>query len=136
MYLDQLLDIEKSAFARLAYVLIAHYGIEDHEQKLYGAALAEMGLYEADIDDAIDPAVEAAAFQSSRSRRIALLELMLLALADGHVETEEQHILDQLIAEFGFDAETLEQAWEWVRTWYDVRERGAAFLDPSPVPST
>lgn len=128
MYLDQLSDVEKLAFSRLAYLLISYYGIDEHEQKLYCAALGEMGIVEPDIADEIDAALEAAAFATPSSRRIALLELMLLALADGDIEDEEQNMLDAIIAQFGFDAETLEAAWSWVKDWYQTYQAGNQFI--------
>lgn len=128
MYLDRLSDVEKIAFSRLAYLLISYYGIDDHEQKLYYAALAEMGLGEPDVFDEINPGVEAQAFASPASRRIALLELMLLALADGDIDDDEQNILDLIISQFEFDPETLEQAWNWVKDWYQTYQAGNAFI--------
>lgn len=128
MYLDQLSEVEKIAFSRLSYLLISYYGIDEHEQKLYCAALGEMGLTEGDVEGEIDVATEAAAFNTPASRRIALLELMLLALADGDVEDEEQNMLDVIIAQFGFDDETLEAAWSWVRGWYETFQAGRTFI--------
>lgn len=128
MYLDQLSDVEKQAFSRLAYLLISYYGIDEHEQKLYCAALGEMGITEPDVYDEIDAALEAAAFATPASRRIALLELLLLALADGDIEDEEQNMLDAIISQFGFDAETLELAWSWVKDWYQTYQAGNSFI--------
>lgn len=128
MYLDQLNDVEKAAFSRLAYLLISYYGIDEHEQKLYYTALAEMGMSEFDVEGEIDASVEAAAFQSPASRRIALLELMLLALADGDIDDEEQNMLDVIISQFGFDAETLDHAWNWVKDWYETYSVGLNFV--------
>ena len=133
MYLDQLSDVEKHAFSRLAYLLISSHGIDEHEEKLYYSALAEMGLNEPDLDSAIDASVEAAAFQSPAARRIALLELMLLALADGDIDDDEQNILDMIIGQLGFDGETLDVAWSWVRDWYQTYMAGNEFIRMSEV---
>jgi hypothetical protein len=128
MYLDRLNDVEKVAFSRLAYLLISYYGIDDHEQKLFYSALGEMGLDGSDLEGEIVPAIEAAAFQSPAAKRIALLELLLLALADGDLEESEQNVLDVIIAEFSFDEDTLEHAWNWVRDWYQTYQSGNAFI--------
>lgn len=128
MYLDLLSDVEKTAFSRLAYLLISYYGIDDHEQKLYYAALSEMGVAEPELDGEISAAVEAAAFTSPASRRIALLEILLLALADGDIEDEEQNVLDLIIGEFGFDSETLDEAWDWVKRWFETYQAGNMFI--------
>lgn len=128
MYLGQLSPVEKVAFSRLSYLLISYYGIDEHEQKLYYAALSEMGLVDPDIEGEIDPGVEAAAFATPASRRVALIELMLLALADGDIEDEEQNVLDIIISHFGFDAEVLEQAWSWVQRWYETYQAGNLFI--------
>ncbi len=128
MYLDQLSDVEKHAFSRLAYLLISYYGIDEHEEKLYYSALAEMGLDTPELEGEIDPTIEAKAFSSPASRRIALLELLLLALADGDIEDEEQHMIDFIIQAFGFDAETLDRGWNWVRDWYATYRSGHEFI--------
>lgn len=128
MFLDLLGDVEKVAFSRLAYALIASYGVDEHEEKLFQAALAEMGLYEPDLEGPIQVEVEAAAFQSTESQRIALIELMLLALADGHLDTEEQHILDTILGAFGFDADTLDDAWNWVRDYHHLTRRASEWV--------
>jgi len=128
MYLDQLNEVEKVAFARLSYLLISYYGIDDHEQKLYYAALSEMGLADPELYDEIDPSVEVAAFTSPASKRIALLELMLLALADGDIDDDEQNILDYIIQAFQFETETLDLAWDWVKNWYETYQAGNQFI--------
>jgi hypothetical protein len=128
MYLDLLEDFEKIAFSRLAYTLIAYHGIEEHEEKLYYAALGEMGIGVPDLDDEVDIYLECQAFGSLASKRIALLELMLLALADGDLETEEQSLLDDIIAAFGFDEDTLQKAWAWVHGWYTNYRAGKDFV--------
>lgn len=129
MYLDLLNEGEKIAFSRLAYLLISYYGIDEHEEKLYYAALAEMGLGEPDLEGEIHIEVECGAFQSMASRRIALLELMLMALADGDLDDDEAHMLDAIINEFRFPTETLEQAWGWVRSWYLTHKIGKDFIE-------
>lgn len=128
MFLDLLGDVEKVAFSRLAYALIASFGIDEHEEKLFQAALAEMGLYEPDLEGPIQVEVEAAAFQSTESQRIALIELMLLALADGHLDTQEQHILDTILDAFGFDPQTLDAAWTWVRDYHHLTRRASEWV--------
>jgi hypothetical protein len=128
MYLDLLEDFEKIAFSRLAYRLIAYHGIEEHEEKLYYAALAEMGIGVPDLEDEVDIHLECQAFMSLQSKRIALVELMVLALADGDLENEEQSLLDDIIGAFGFDADTLQQAWQWVHGWYVTYRVGKDFV--------
>lgn len=128
MFLDLLGDVEKVAFSRLAYALIASFGIDDHEEKLFQAALAEMGLYEPDLEGPIQVELEAAAFQDQQSQRIALIELMLLALADGHLDTQEQHILDTILDAFGYDQQTLEEAWNWVRDYHHLTRRASEWV--------
>ena len=128
MYLDQLNELEKVAFSRLSYLLISYYGIDEHEERLFYSALGEMGISQPDLDGEISPAVEAAAFSSPHAKRIALLELMLLALADGDIDDDEQNILDLIISQFGFDDETLDRAWSWVRDWYLTYQAGNEFI--------
>jgi hypothetical protein len=128
MYLDLLEDTEKVAFSRLAYAMIAFHGIEAHEEKLYYSALAEMGLGELDLEEAVDIQMECQAFQSQASKRIALIELMLLALADGDLEKEEQTLLDDIISAFKFDDETLTEAWQWVSGWFGTFRTGKDFV--------
>ncbi|MDB5098532.1 MAG: Tellurite resistance protein TerB [Cyanobacteria bacterium RYN_339] len=128
MYLDLLEDFEKIAFSRLAFKMIAFTGIDEHEEKLYYAALAEMGIGEPDLDEEVDIHVECEAFRSEDSRRIAMVELMLLALADGDLGEDEQSLLDEIIGAFGFDSATLEQAWTWVYGWYQTFRTGKDFI--------
>ena len=128
MYLDLLQDLEKVAFSRLAYALIAFHGIDEHEEKLFYAAVAEMGLDELDVADAVDIALECSAFGSLSSKRIALIELMLLALADGDLEHEEQSLLDTIILAFEFDEQTLTEAWQWVSAWFQTYRAGKDFV--------
>lgn len=128
MYLDLLEDFEKIAFSRLAFTMIAYHGIDEHEEKLYYSALAEMGIGEPDLDDEVNIPLECAAFRSMTSKRIALMELMLMALADGDLESEERHLIDDIIAAFGFDEQTLTEAWQWVSGWYQTYRSGKDFI--------
>lgn len=115
MFLTQLTEPEKRAFMKLARDLVALNGVVAEETEMLEAACREMHVEPvAGLALTFDEACRA--FQSLRSRKVALMELMLLAKADGHVQHEES----ALVLEVARCFELPDEAVTWSRRWAEL----------------
>lgn len=120
MYLSKLSDDEKGAFFRLACHLIAHDGVEPQEHALLAGAVGEMGLRGAVPPRQIDVEAECAIFHTTASRKIAAIELMMLALADRRFQRGEQRLIHRILGDFGFAGGELDELLKWADRWFEV----------------
>lgn len=128
MYLAKLSPEEKGAFFRLACHLIAHDGIEPQEHALLSGAVGEMGLRGAVAPDNVDVRTECAIFRSAQSRKIAAVELMMLALADRRFQRGEQRLIHRILGDFGFSPAELDSLLKWADRWFEVYNAADEFV--------
>lgn len=128
MYLSKLSDEEKGAFFRLACHLIAHDGVEPQEHALLAGAVGEMGLRRAIAPDQVDVRAECALFRSPESRKIAAVELMMLALADRSFQRGEQRLIHRILGDFGFSPTELDSLLKWADRWFEVYNAADEFV--------
>lgn len=128
MYLSNLSDKEKTAFFRLACHLIAHDGVEPQEHALLAGAVGEMGLRGATPPRDIDIEAECAVFLTIESRKIAAIELMMLALADRRFQRGEQRLIHRVLGDFGFHANELDDLLKWADRWFEVYNAADDFI--------
>ncbi len=133
MFLSQLTEPEKAAFLALAREMVALNGVMAAETEMLAAACREMGLA---IDQPVFLTFEAACagFCSDRSRKIALMELMLLAKADGLVQAEESDLAKRIQVAFGAGADVLAWAKRWAELSLEPFRQGVRYLgEVAPV---
>jgi len=104
MFLSQLTAEEKLAFDAIAHRLVMSDGtLAEQELAIVSQLHAEMGLAESPPSDGLPVEALTAHFASPRSRRIALLELLGIAHADGDFHSEESALLREVAQRFGVD---------------------------------
>lgn len=128
MYLNRLTDNEKTAFHSLAHAIAAaHAGISPEEKALLEAALHEMKIAR---PERVLPVAEAVGqFESDESRRIALLELTLIATVDDDFDEAEQAVMNQVLEGFGFDEGHIERALAWAESLTALFRTGQRFVE-------
>lgn len=100
MYLTMLSASEKIGFYSLAHALAqSHEGISAEERSVLDASAHEMGIESP--SDVLDVKSACAAFVSNASKRVAVLELALLALVDDDFANEEQSVMNEVVNAFG-----------------------------------
>lgn len=118
MFLNLLDDDQKRAFAALASkIVVADDTVYAEEFSLMNILHAEIGwdLKTSQADMAAIDALLLRAFRSRRSRIIALLELYVVALAEGKLPPEEIAILEEVRKAFDFDEAEGRSLLAWAR---------------------
>lgn len=129
MFLSQLNQKERLAFQQLAYYLVSFNGVTEEEAAMLAATDQEMGVASNPSDRSTDLEDLCSRFESGFSQRIALIELLLLAKADGYVCEKETDFASQVTAHFRLPAETVEQAQQWVDVMVKHYMEAVTFLN-------
>jgi hypothetical protein len=138
VYLKALNTDEKQAFLELAYIAARADRI---------LALEELELWQAFREEVELPSeqytvqeqslkVAAARFTTDRSRRIALIELTGMVMADGIQAEQEQDFLLGVAAEFGLDESFVARCMAWVTRHATIVSEGRALVDGDAVRQT
>jgi len=128
MYLNRLADGEKIAFYSLAYaVASAHDGISLEEKALLEAALHEMKISKP--SQLLSVAEAVSCFISDESRRIVLLELMLIATVDDDFDEAEQAVMAEVLRGFNFNENYIERAEAWAESLAALFRSGQRFIE-------
>lgn len=135
MYLKTLTDDEKQAFLELAYrAARADRILAIEEYELWKTFRWETGLLDERYSvRELSVADAAAQFKSDRSRRIAMIELAGMVMADGVTAPEEHAFLDELARAFEFDPDFVQASLAWVRKHADVMKEGQGLIDGKRV---
>jgi uncharacterized tellurite resistance protein B-like protein len=127
MYLSLLNPSEKLAFYSLAHALAgAHEGISAEEDELLDAALREMNI--AKPEGTADLAEACAQIQSEQSKRIALLELMLIALVDDDFADSEESVISTIVGHLGLSDGSVNVAASLAESMHAQNRRGLRFI--------
>jgi hypothetical protein len=114
MFLTMLNEAEKRAFAVLAQRLVAADEVlRSEELQALETLWAEMGIASPPADGR-DESELAAAFETRRSRVVALLELLGLAYSDRDFCLDEESMITAVAHEMGLDAAELDRLDRWV----------------------
>ncbi|MDB5100303.1 MAG: hypothetical protein JWM80_4724 [Cyanobacteria bacterium RYN_339] len=135
MYLKALSDDEKQAFLELAYLAArADRILALEEYELWRAFRWELGLPDDRYSVRDLSLTEAAAvFKSDRSRRIALVELIGLVMADGVEAPAETGFVQELAGLFGLDGVFVDACFAWVKRHGVVMAEGRGLVDGDPA---
>lgn len=127
MYLSLLNPSEKLAFYSLAHALAgAHEGISAEEDELLNAALREMNV--AKPTRTVDLAEACAQIQSDQSKKIVLLELMLVALVDDEFAEQEESVITAIVSGLGLDEGAVNVAASLAESMHAQNRRGLRFI--------
>jgi len=128
MYLNRLSDGEKVAFYSLSCIVAsAHDGISALEKVIIDAALHEMNINQPQV---VLPLAEAIArFENDESKKIALLELMLVANIDESFDEAEKQVMDTVLKSFGYDDGHIERAAAWAESMTALFRSGQRFIE-------
>ncbi|MBK1679435.1 hypothetical protein [Rhodocyclus tenuis] len=127
MYLNRLTNGEKVAFYSLAHaVAAAHEGISLEEKALLEATLHEMKIPQPQQILSVAEAVSR--FESDETRRIALLELMLIAMIDDDFDDAEQTVMSEVLKGFNFNENHVERAAAWAESLAALFRSGQRFI--------
>src|SRR5688572_13011358 len=126
MFLDRLSGDEQRIYCQLAYAMMAADGeVAEKELAFHDRCLRDLG-----IDELPEPAPEegvlvpAGAFRLSASRRALLVELALLAVADGEVSAEERSVLDAGAKQMDFNPAEVGRSLEYAARLRDALDEG------------
>lgn len=135
MFLTQLTEAEKRAFMKLARDLVALNGVVAEETEMLAAACREMHV-QPEAGLALTFAEACRAFTSPRGRKIALMELMLLAKADGRVQDAESALILEVARCFELPDEAVTWSRRWAELVSELYRSGVRYLEePGVVPS-
>lgn len=127
MYLVGLEVTERPAFYALAkHMAEADDGILAEEQELLDLFKKELGLQGEPSDMSVEAACHA--FLSPEAKRLALLELLLLAYSDGQIGPNETVLLERVAKIFGIGHEQLVTAQVWAQGMNALNRSGLRFI--------
>lgn len=131
MFLKDLTDDEKYGFLELAF-LVAHADGEmaGIEAEMIQYFRIELGIPEDHYAiQGWDVPSAAACFTSDASRRAALMELMLVVMADGVAHPGEHALLAEIGDALGLDEDTRERQFAWVQRLMAVMATGKRLIE-------
>jgi hypothetical protein len=128
MYLNRLSETEKIAFFSIAQtVALSHDGISSMEKAILDAALGEMQIQRPSVLMPLNEAL--AKIESLESKKILLLELMLIAMVDDDFSSEEQLVVQQVIKGLNLSDAHVERASTWAESTLAIFRSGQRFIE-------
>ncbi len=129
MFLKHLSAGKRLAFLSLAVELIASDAVTTvGEMSGLAQVRGELGLDWAGEDEMLPVATAAARMNDGPSRRVSLLELMMLAGADGRLSIHESNLLERLCGLWRMDPAQLEAMRSWVGRYRDLKAEARAMI--------
>lgn len=129
MFLDMLSEDEQRIFCQLAYAVMAADGeVLDKEEAFYDRALSELRLDELPAPGETNIGIPAGAFGVSANRRALLVELALLAVADGDVSAEERSVLASVASQVDMDGPQIDRCLDYAEKVREVLDEGLMLL--------
>lgn len=132
MYLSDLNVGEKKNFLELAKYSIGLNGEYKAEEKMiYESYVQECGLSEYSISkqDNIDSVIKVLAKSNNKSKRIVILELYGILLADGEVCQAESKFMQKISCAFSIDEYEMKKIQRWVFAMNDLVSEGYTLVE-------
>ncbi|WGV98562.1 hypothetical protein QF117_00920 [Vibrio sp. YMD68] len=132
MYLSELNIGEKKNFLELAKFSMGLNGVHlAEEQEVYQSFVQECGLveYELTKQDKIESVIKVLAKSKGKGKRIVLLELYGILLADGEVCEKESDFMSNLAEQFVIEEYESKKIERWVAAMNDMASEGYALID-------
>ncbi len=132
MLLMKLQAREKFAFLQLAHYLARiDNDFGKSEEEIILEYCAEMGIENLDSFDVKNFSLEDTLknFKSERSKKIVILELMILIHIDRSFNINEQILIDKISQNFGLELENLDDYSQWGKSVAMLYEVAKVFID-------
>ncbi len=132
MLLMKLQTKEKFSFLQLAHYLARidnEYG--EKEEEIILEYCAEMGIENDDVFDIEDFSLDDTIkdFKSKKSKKIVVLELMILIHADDKFDLKERTLIQKINEYFKFSSEELELFSQWGKAVAAMYQQGKLFIE-------
>lgn len=131
MYLSELNIGEKKNFLELAKFAMGLNGEhKQEEQEVFGSFLIECDLtgYKVQKQDSIDSVIKVLSKSSQQSKRIMIIELFGILLADGEVCKAEEKFIGSLANSFNIDTYEYKRYQRWVMAMNDIVSEGYSLI--------
>lgn len=131
MYLSELNVGEKKNFLELAKHAMGLNGEHKaEEQEVFASFVHECGLqsYQAQKQDNIESVIKVLSKSSAKSKRIVMIELFGILLADGDVCEEEEAFMGKLANAFGIESYEYKRYQRWVEAMNDIVSEGYSLI--------
>jgi hypothetical protein len=116
LWLSSLSDTQRDALLRLAHSLVVSDGLLDpNEEFMLDEFKREMALSSKSIDELAPTSDVSRVFDTARTRRIAIINLLRLSYVDGAFDVEEECFLKQVAVLFDIDESEFRRMDSWVR---------------------
>ncbi|MFS1437037.1 TerB family tellurite resistance protein [Shewanella sp. 10N.286.48.A6] len=132
MYLSELNIGEKKNFLELAHFSMGLNGThKDEELEVFQSFMHECELpsYELSKQQNIEGVTKVISKSSNKNKRIVLLELFGILLADGDVCEEESNFMSKLSAAMGFEEYEMKKIHRWVLAMNDLYLEGQQLIN-------
>jgi hypothetical protein len=132
MYLSELSIGEKKNFLELAHFAMGLNGeFKDEEKEIYESFVYECELpsYSLNKQEKIDSAIKVLAKSEQKNRRIVLMELYGILLADSDVCDAEAEYMDKVSLAFDIQDYELKRIQRWVEAMTDLVKEGYSLLN-------
>lgn len=132
MFLTELTLNDRKDFLDLAYFAMGINGeYKEDEKQIFDAFIHECELseYEPENQDNIKIKIKKLSKKSSKVKRIVLIELMGILLADGEICDAEAEFLDTLGSKFEFESYEVKRVQRWVENMNDLVSEGYRMIE-------
>ncbi|MBB1406103.1 hypothetical protein H5079_10795 [Pseudoalteromonas sp. SG44-5] len=132
MYLSELSIGEKKNFLELAYYAMGLNGeLKEEEKEIFQSFVYECELpkYSLEKQERIDSVIKVLAKSETRNKRILLIELFGILLADGEVCDAEAQYMDKIGLAFDIDNYEIRKIQRWVEAMTDLVNEGYNILN-------
>lgn len=130
MFLTLLDEAERKAFYNLACHLVSIEGVTPDEEQILIAAKREMGWSDTlPLATSVDVAYECAVFNTEEAKKVVLLELMLLAIADGAFQADERQHVNDVVQHLAIDEDLIPRARDWAESVFGLYRTGLRFIN-------
>jgi len=121
---------EKEAFLELAHYVARSDGDFSGKQKeIIMTYCFEMQIDDVDYSiDRFDLHKVLDRFETDKSKKVVLLEIMALIYSDNMVHNEEQKVIDSMLEFFSFSNDLAKLYLEWTKTILAVSEQGKLLI--------
>jgi len=132
MYLSELSIGEKKNFLELAHYAMGLNGeFKEEEKEIFQSFVYECELpnYSLEKQEKIDSVIKVLAKSESRNKRILLIELFGILLADGEVCDEEAQYMNKIGLAFDIEDYEIRKIQRWVEAMTDLVKEGYTILN-------
>lgn len=131
MYLSQLTNKEKFEFLKLAhYVARIDGDVRIDEARVIQEYCDEMGVSDMPFDESLfELDASLGAFESDKSRKIFMLEIMVLVHSDDRFDIYQHKLVDKIALKFKMSEKEVKIFSQWGKAVMALKEQGREFIN-------